>query len=270
MSVERNKVISTLDLGDGILARRYSSAPLGYYKEFTFPLFVDLIDLAGPKLRILDVGAGCGHFESYYFSNRPNSNVNFVLIDSSYTLLELAEKKLGGMGIVIEAYQRSFNSLDWVKGLGSFDIIISHNSLFHLTPEKVSAFYNNSFDLLKDNGAILNQQSFKPTLLKTRFKLFYSVFGPQYYHSADEHAGIVKYEHESELIEAGHKMLFDSEIKKLQFQGWKRDCSTPFASLQYSIDDHLEFMQSAGFTADCIWKMMHFGLLSGLKGDIFN
>lgn len=267
MAVWKSKVISRMDLLDGRLAKQYAAMPLGYYKEVTFPYFAELLDLMGSDVRILDIGAGCGHFAERYFTSRPQSKVQFVLIDSSATLLDIAEDKLRKLGVEIDAYQLSYNSEGWERHIGRFDAIISHNSLFHLDLDRVSGFYAICFDLLRDDGLLLNQQSFSVELLKTRFKSFYQVLGPQRFLSMSERDQIVESEHLSNQLQNSEAAAMATEIADLQAKGWVLESKIEFSSLSLTVEEHLEFLRHVGFSAACVWRMMHFGMIAGLKGQ---
>jgi SAM-dependent methyltransferase len=269
MASSQGELISKFDLNGGELAYLYASLPYGYYKEEVYPIFCELLDAMGDGIRILDIGAGPGHLAIEFYKNRPQSKTRFALMDSSHVLLSIAAERLTSMGFKLETFHRNYNVEHWEDNLDKFDAIVSNNSLFSLNPAFVGQFYEISYNLLNSNGVLLNQQAFDPVKLKEDFKAFYSVLGPERYMSAKDKLRETEIAEALTDIDSDEQLRFSAEITRLKIEGWRLEETSSYASLNLSADQHIEFMNSAGFNAACIWQKMHFAVLAGLKGKPF-
>ena len=155
-----DELVSMWDADGGEAAQCYADKPYGHYKEEVYPLFGEILDAMGDGIRVLDIGAGPGHFAVEFYKGRPESTVRFALMDVGQAMLDIATRRLAELGVQVECFQRSFNLAGWHEGLGRCDAIVSNNAIFHVRPEGLAGFYGACFGLLNGDGLILNQQSF--------------------------------------------------------------------------------------------------------------
>jgi cyclopropane fatty-acyl-phospholipid synthase-like methyltransferase len=142
---DRKPLLSSMDVGDW--ARHYASRPYGHHKAEVYELFVDILSCLPDGADVLDVGAGPGHLAHEFYGRNPETGVGFVLLDASVEMLKIAAERLAGRRV--ETVHRSFNMAGWSDGVGPFDAIVSNNSLFHVHPENLEAFYRTCYGLLK-------------------------------------------------------------------------------------------------------------------------
>ncbi len=123
------------DADGGEAARCYADKPYGHYKEEVYPLFAGILAGLPGGIRVLDVGAGPGHMAFEFYRARPDSDVKFALLEIGRAMLDIAARRMKGLGFEIECFQRSYNSPGWEEGMGTFDAVVSNNSIFHVRPE---------------------------------------------------------------------------------------------------------------------------------------
>lgn len=264
-SEDHLKVISRFDLNNGELAKLYASLPYAYYKEVTYPIFGELLDLLGENLRVLDVGAGCGHFAFEYYKQRLTTKTDFVLIDKSAALLHEADKLLDKLGRSVSTYQRSFNHPNWQAGLGNFNAIVSHNALFHLRPEHLENFYREAFSMLAQDGMLLTQLSSSPKSFLAHFNRFYRVLGHERFLSEEDKLRTSEMQASLEVIEQDLRLRYADEIDELLKRGYIWDEEANCSNLELTVDAHITAMKRAGFKAAQICQVMHFSVLAGVK-----
>jgi SAM-dependent methyltransferase len=267
------KISSYWDLDGGKRARQYASRPYGHYKEEIYPAFAQVLDGLGDGIRVLDIGAGPGHFSYEFYKTRPKSNTRFALLELGGALLEIAQERMKQLGKSAEYFQRSYNSPDWIDGLGKFDAIVSNNSIFNLYPELLPDFYAKVYGLLNENGVLLNQQSFafETTGFKEALKNFPPAFSSLAVMSADDIARTKKISDEARADEAIEKRKIEERMEAARREGieFLDGSGAGYASLHIPASKHIEYLNAAGFTADCIWRKLEFAVLLGIKGKPF-
>jgi SAM-dependent methyltransferase len=249
-------------------AQHYASTPYDHYRMEVYHLFIDILAQTKSHARVLDVGAGPGNFTHEYFRRHPESDCRFVLLDASRELLRVAESRLASRAGHVAMLTRSYNSEGWAEGLGKFDAIVSNNSLFHLRPRNLAAFYRGCFARLKKNGLLLNQQAFgyesrnSPAVCDA-FSQFVQTIPesilPQY-------AGSMTRDELSRLkrrkIAAGRRRV--RAMERARVAGVEIGAADEHQYL--TAERHLAYMRQAGFTAGCIWQKRDFAVLMGVKG----
>lgn len=267
MAGKKKVLLSTMDVGGW--AEHYASRPYGHFKKEVYNLFIDILGCLPPKARVLDIGAGPGHLAFEFYKRNPKSGTNFTLLDTSAKLLEIAMRRIKEVKKQVKTFCRSYNSAAWARGLGKFDALVSNNSLFHVRPRKLGAFYRSCFSRLKHDGILLNQQSFA-------------------YHGTDAPHADGPFENFMrslpETIMPPHPCLTKAEKRKLETEKRAaarksdtaiikaKESGVRFAQKQtgynfLTVGRHLENMRHAGFEAGCIWRKREFAVVLGVKGN---
>jgi ubiquinone/menaquinone biosynthesis C-methylase UbiE len=103
---------------------------------------------------ILDLGAGTGLLTKCFYDQFPDSN--FILVDVSEQMLEVARKRFRGLS--------NFNYIvsDYGKTLpnANFDLVISGLSIHHLSENDKQHLFNNIYSQLPQNGCFANFDQF--------------------------------------------------------------------------------------------------------------
>ena len=249
-------------------AQHYVSTPYDHYRMEVYHLFIDILAQMKSPARVLDVGAGPGHLAYEYFQRYPDSVCRFVLLDASRELLRAAAARFVARASQVTTLVRSYNADGWAEGLGKFDAIVSNNSLFHLRPQYLAAFYRECFAHLRRDGLFLNQQAFgyesrnRPTV-PDAFSQFVQTMPdsilPQYASSMTQ----------AELRRLKRKKIAAGR-RRIRAMAQARGAGVEIGAAdehQYlTADRHLACMRRAGFAAGCIWQKRDFAVLVGVKG----
>ncbi len=264
--------VSMWDADGGEAARCYAEKPRGHYKEEVYPIFCEILDSLGDGIRVLDVGAGPGHLAHEFFKKRPESTVRFALMDAGQAMLDIARRRTAELGFEIECFRRSYNLPGWEEGLGRFDAIVSNNSIFNVGPELLAEFYAKLYGLLKENGLLLNQQSFacEHADFGDAVKGFPGALSHRRLLTEDDRARAGELNPRAKELCAAAEARQKEMIEKLRAEG--RDVADPapgYASLHVPASRHIDYMREAGFVAGTIWRKMEFAVLVGFKGRPF-
>jgi SAM-dependent methyltransferase len=270
-------VPSLWDVDGGAAAEGYADLPYGHYKHEVYPLFNAILDAAdasagGAGIRVLDIGAGPGHLAVEFYKQRPQSRTRFALLDVGQAMLDIARRRLAELGFEAQFLVRDFNLLGWHQGLGQFDVIVSNNALFHVSPDELGAFYQAAYGLLSRDGLLLNQQSFayEQGDFAQAIRGLPCVLDPL--------AGLDDEERRllDERVSRHKKLCADAEALRRerlrqvrQTGGQVPQGPPPYANLHLPASAHVAHMRAAGFVADCIWRKMEFAVLMGMKGTPF-
>jgi SAM-dependent methyltransferase len=254
------------DFGDW--AQHYLSIPYDHYRMEIYHLFIDIFAQMKSHARVLDVGAGPGHLAHEYFRRYPESDCRFVLLDASTELLRVAAARFPARAGQVSTILRSYNAKSWADGLGKFDAIVSNNSLFHLRPQNLGAFYKVCFEHLKKNAVFLNQQAFGYESRNSH--AVYDAFS-QFVQTIPES---ILPQYSTPLTEAELSGLKRKKIaagrKRVRVMEKARAAGVPIEEAdehQYvTAEKHLACMRRVGFTAGCIWQKRDFAVLMGVKG----
>lgn len=263
------KALSYWDVDGGRLAQYYAAKPYGHYKEEIYPLFAEILDGLGDGVRVLDIGAGPGHMAYEFYKTRPRSSVRFGLLEVGETMLDIAAKRLSEAGHKPDLYRRSFNSPNWHEDLGKFDAIISNNAIFNMKPELLPEFYKAAYGLLHGAGVLMNQQAFgyETPKFKDALKNFPPALSPLKLLTAEQLTQVA----EIKQAEAQQRKVNEVRIAEMKKAGQKfvDADAVGYASLHIPASAHVQYLNDAGFTADCIWRKMEFAIVVGLKGQPF-
>jgi len=255
----------------GQWAEHYTTSPYDHYRGEVYDLFIDIFSHLKSLTTVLDVGAGPGNLAFEFFRRLPDSRTRFVLVDASREMLRAAETRFAERGQGVKVVCRSYNTEGWEKSLGRFDAIASNNSLFHLRPPNLRAFYRICFERLKTNGVFVNQQAFgyeSGNRPKTRDRFSEIVQNlpdeimPQYSVRMSE---FEKRQLKNMKIAAGERRV--SAMQRAVSDGVHIEDADEHQYL--TAEKHLQLMRAAGFSAGCIWQKRDFAVLMGIKGSPF-
>ncbi len=266
MTREQIVLLSEMDVGGW--AECYAARPYGHHKAGVYPLFCDVLACLASRARVLDIGAGPGHLAYEYSKAHPGSEIQFVLLDASAKLLQIAEVRAKSQKKEVETVNRSFNAPGWERGLGKFDAIVSNNALFHVRPRKLGPFYRKCFALLKKDALLLNQQSFafegkKSPYGKDRFSEFMRSLPKAILPTAPKTPEAEKERLEKEWREMLSKhgaAVAEAEAAGISFA--REETGYRFLT----VEKHLECMRRAGFSSGCIWRKREFAVVLGVRG----
>lgn len=260
------QVLSEIDIGGW--AQHYATRPLGHYKPEIYRLFMDFLRLLPDGARILDIGAGPGHLTRAYFRRFPRSRCQWVLLDSSAELLQIASRRLKRWQTRLTTVHRSFSQSDLNHGLGRFAAIVSNNALYPLPRKKQIPFHRACHAMLKPGGLFLNQT-------------------PCAYSGADSPYGKDPFEHfvrqlpESILPNVSKRVRalagkIEMEknaalarqrqaLERAKAEGVHLPKQEPWEFLSEA--EHVANLRQAGYAAGCVWRKREFIVLLGVKPD---
>jgi len=156
----------------------------------------------------------------------------------------------------------------WNENLGKFNAIVSTNSLFHVLPDSLYEFYKTCFELILNDGFILNFQSFawnNDINLYSSNKPFEKFMRglpksilPQLPSQTDEEKKQLT-EKGKIIHEQTKKAIEDAKNAGVEFD----ENQTGYQFL--TVEHHLESMKKAGFNSGCIWRKREFAVICGIK-----
>jgi SAM-dependent methyltransferase len=135
-----NDVPSPIDLRVMHDAREWEETALSkrpWRPEF-FEAFAAAIRASGSKVhRVLELGSGPGFLAEHLLSALPS--VEYVALDFSSAMHELAAKRLGLLGSRVRFVERSFREPAWPNGLGQFECIVTNQAVHELRHKRYAA-----------------------------------------------------------------------------------------------------------------------------------
>jgi SAM-dependent methyltransferase len=118
-------------------ARPWAEAALGkrpVRPEF-FDTFARLIGTDG--VRVLELGSGPGFLADHLLRAWPD--LQYVALDFSPAMHQLAAERLGERATRVTFVERSFREPAWMDGLGRFDFIVTHQAVHELRHKDYAA-----------------------------------------------------------------------------------------------------------------------------------
>ena len=104
--------------------------------------------------RILELGSGPGFLAEHLLGALPP--VEYVALDFSSAMHELATKRLGFLGSSVQFVERSFREPGWSNGLGQFGCIVTNQAVHELRHKRYAAeLHQQVRSLLLPGGAYL-------------------------------------------------------------------------------------------------------------------
>jgi SAM-dependent methyltransferase len=123
-------VPSPIDLRQMRDARPWAEAALGkrpVRPEF-FETFARLV--GREDARVLELGSGPGFLADHLLRAWPR--LDYVALDFSPAMHQLAAQRLGERAARVRFVDRSFREPDWGRGLGPFDVVVTHQAVHEL------------------------------------------------------------------------------------------------------------------------------------------
>ncbi|RQO54367.1 class I SAM-dependent methyltransferase [Paucibacter sp. KBW04] len=120
-----------------------------------FEAFASEILSSGIRVRrILELGSGPGFLAEHLLGALPE--VEYVALDFSLAMHELAAKRLGLLGSSVQFVERSFREPAWSNGLGQFGCIVTNQAVHELRHKRYAAeLHQQVRSLLLPGGAYL-------------------------------------------------------------------------------------------------------------------
>lgn len=97
-----------------------------FFREFVAAIAAS----ARSEHRILELGSGPGFLAEQILLTFPD--IEYVALDFSHAMHELARKRLGALTPRVRFVERSFEEPSWPDGLGAFDCVVTHQALHEL------------------------------------------------------------------------------------------------------------------------------------------
>ena len=122
--------------------------------EFFAQFAAELSARSPPPRRVLELGSGPGFLAEHLLGALPG--VNYVLLDFSAAMHQLARARLGTLADRCEFIERSFKEPTWPQGLGCFQAILTNQAVHELRHKRYAAqLHSEARSLLDDRGSYL-------------------------------------------------------------------------------------------------------------------
>lgn len=106
-------------------------------------------------VRILELGSGPGFLATHLLDNVQKIN-QYVALDFSPAMHQLAAQRLGQRASSVEFVERSFLEPSWRDGLGKFDFVVTHQAVHELRHKsRAPSLHARVIELLTPSGAYL-------------------------------------------------------------------------------------------------------------------
>ncbi|HSD38074.1 MAG TPA: class I SAM-dependent methyltransferase [Rhodocyclaceae bacterium] len=149
-------VPSPIDLRNMHDAREWAqAAPRRPGRQDFLDLFVAKIaETRRPGTRVLELGSGPGFLAHQVLSVMPN--LEYVALDFSAAMHDLASERLGSLATWVSFVERSFKDADWAAGLGRFDWVITNQAVHELRHKRhTAALHSQVREILAADGSYL-------------------------------------------------------------------------------------------------------------------
>lgn len=179
--------------------------------------------------RILDLGAGTGLLDSFWYQYFPDTQ--YLLTDIADEMLAVAKTRFHGISNV------NYQICDYAKELpdGEFDIIMSALSIHHLEQEQKEKLFKDIYEKLPQGGIFVNYDQF-----------------------------CANTEEISQMYDANWiHFLETGELTKQDIEKWKK---RRLFDRECSVEWEIEQLKNAGFkTVECIYSMQKFSVILAKK-----
>jgi len=105
-----------------------------------------------PVKRLLELGSGPGFLAEHLLTNLPP--ISYVALDFSMAMHQLAAERLGSLAQHVLFVERSFRESLWGHGLGTFDVIVTHQAVHELRHKRHAPTLHAQAKLLLVPGGI--------------------------------------------------------------------------------------------------------------------
>jgi SAM-dependent methyltransferase len=147
-------VPSPIDLRQMADARPWAETALA--RRPVRPEFFDAFarEIGRDGLRVLELGSGPGFLAEHLLRAWPA--LDYVALDFSPAMHELAAERLGERAARVRCVERSFREAAWVDGLGEFDVVVTHQAVHELRhKDRATALHAQVRPLLAAGGCYL-------------------------------------------------------------------------------------------------------------------
>ena len=148
-----------------------------------FEMFASVIQelAAGKPVRVLELGSGPGFLAEHLLKALPN--IEYVALDFSPAMHELAVLRLGALAERVKFVERSFLDESWSHELGEFEVVVTLQAVHELRHKnRASKLHSQVKQLLSPDGSYLVCDHFSGDGGMSNDELFMSV--------AEQHAAI--------------------------------------------------------------------------------
>lgn len=151
-------VPSPIDLRNAEDAREWANSALlkrPYRHEF-FAAFASAISAQSEStsIRLLELGSGPGFLAEHLLTALPS--INYVALDFSAAMHQLASERLGVSAQCVEFIERSFRESNWADGLGQFHAVVTNQAVHELRHKRyASTLHRQARELLFAGGSYL-------------------------------------------------------------------------------------------------------------------
>lgn len=144
-------VPSPIDLRLMADARPWADTALA--KRPVRPEFFDAFarEIGRDGLRVLELGSGPGFLADHLLRTWPT--LDYVALDFSPAMHQLAAERLGDRSARVRFVERSFREPECIDGLGTFDVIVTHQAVHELRHTRyATALHAQALALLDPKG----------------------------------------------------------------------------------------------------------------------
>lgn len=133
-----------------------TTTPRRPWRADFFARFTDIIreESAERHSRVLELGSGPGFLSIDLLRSRPG--IEYVGLDFSAAMHELARARLGPLGSRARLIERNLREATWTHGLGQFECVVTNQAIHELRHKRhASTLHAQVKDVLAPNGAYL-------------------------------------------------------------------------------------------------------------------
>ena len=148
-------VPSPIDLRDISDARAWESTALSkrpsrpsFFKTFAVEIRAHL----DPVASILELGSGPGFLAKHLLHKLPE--IQYTALDFSAAMHQLARERLGDQSDRVQFVERSFKDPDWMSGLGTFDVVVTHQAVHELRHKRHAVNLHRAVGALLPKGGL--------------------------------------------------------------------------------------------------------------------
>lgn len=110
--------------------------------------------VGGPVTEVLELGSGPGFLAAFLLDELPGLRLS--LLDYSAAMHDLARSRLGDCVDRVVFLQRNFRDVDWAQGLGTYDAVITNQTVHELRHKRYARdFHSQVAGVLRADGPYL-------------------------------------------------------------------------------------------------------------------
>lgn len=141
MSVADDDVPVSVDFRQADHAQEWAASAMAtrpWRADFFVAFATELAVLAGGRpCRVLELGSGPGFLAAELLAS--NTQLDYVALDFSPVMHELAKQRLGALAARACFIERDLRQPDWAEGLGRFDAVVTHQAVHELRHKRHAA-----------------------------------------------------------------------------------------------------------------------------------